>query len=101
AVAADCGLELEVPQAKLPGVRRAMGPISAAFYGRPADGMTVVGVTGTNGKTPTPYLLGAILRADGRTPGVIGTTGVRIDGRPEPFPRTTPEAPDLQRLVAT
>ena len=78
----------------------AMGPISAAFYGRPADAMTVVGVTGTNGKTTTTFLLEAIFRADGRTPGVIGTTGIRIDGRPEPFPRTTPEAPDLQRLIA-
>jgi UDP-N-acetylmuramoyl-L-alanyl-D-glutamate--2,6-diaminopimelate ligase len=78
-----------------------MGPVSAAFYGRPADAMTVVGVTGTNGKTTTTYLLEAVFRADGRTPGIIGTTGIRIDGRPEPFPRTTPEAPDLQRLLAT
>ena len=97
----DRWLELDVSQVKVPDVREAMGPISAAFYGRPADGMTVVGVTGTNGKTTTTFLLEAIFRADGRTPGVIGTTGVRIDGRPGPFPRTTPEAPDLQRLMAT
>jgi UDP-N-acetylmuramoyl-L-alanyl-D-glutamate--2,6-diaminopimelate ligase len=100
-IVVDRWLELDVSQVRVPDVRGAMGPISAAFYGRPADAMTVVGVTGTNGKTTTTYLLEAILRADGRTPGVIGTTGVRIDGRPEPFPRTTPEAPDLQRLVAT
>ena len=100
-IVVDRWLELDVSQVRVPDVRRAMGPISAAFYGRPADGMTVVGVTGTNGKTTTTFLLEAILRADGRTPGVIGTTGVRIDGRPQPFPRTTPEAPDLQRLVAT
>jgi UDP-N-acetylmuramoyl-L-alanyl-D-glutamate--2,6-diaminopimelate ligase len=77
-----------------------MGPISAAFYGTAGGQMTVAGVTGTNGKTTTTYLLEAVFRADGRTPGVVGTTGVRIDGRPQPFPRTTPEAPDLQRLFA-
>jgi UDP-N-acetylmuramoyl-L-alanyl-D-glutamate--2,6-diaminopimelate ligase len=76
-----------------------MGPISAEFEGRPADRMTVVGVTGTNGKTTTTYLLESVFRAAGTTPGVIGTTGVRIDGRPEPFDRTTPEAPDLHRLL--
>ena len=101
AIVVDRWLELDVSQVRVPDVRGAMGPISAAFYGRPADGMTVVGVTGTNGKTTTTYLLEAILRADGRIPGVIGTTGVRVDGRAEPFPRTTPEAPDLHRLVAT
>ena len=100
AVVVDHWLDLNATQALVPDVRAAMGPVSAAFYGRPADRMTVVGVTGTNGKTTTTYLLEAIFRADGRTPGVVGTTGIRIDGRPEPFPRTTPEAPDLQRLFA-
>ena len=93
-------LDVEATQVIVPSVRQAMGPVSAAFYGRPADAMTVVGITGTNGKTTTTYLLEAVFRAEGRTPGVVGTTGVRIDGRPTPFPRTTPEAPDLQRLFA-
>jgi UDP-N-acetylmuramoyl-L-alanyl-D-glutamate--2,6-diaminopimelate ligase len=62
--------------------------------------MTLVGVTGTNGKTTITYLLEAIFRVAGRAVGVIGTTGVRIDGRAVPFPRTTPEAVDLQRLLA-
>jgi UDP-N-acetylmuramoyl-L-alanyl-D-glutamate--2,6-diaminopimelate ligase len=93
-------LDVEVAQVLVPSVREAMGPVSAAFYGRPADAMTVVGVTGTNGKTTTTYLLEAVFRAEGRTPGVIGTTGVRTDGRPVSFPRTTPEAPDLHRLLA-
>jgi UDP-N-acetylmuramoyl-L-alanyl-D-glutamate--2,6-diaminopimelate ligase len=100
ALVVDRWLEADAAQALVPNVREAMGPVSAAFYGRPADRMTVAGVTGTNGKTTTTYLLEAVFRADGRTPGVVGTTGVRIDGRPEPFPRTTPEAPDLQRLFA-
>jgi UDP-N-acetylmuramoyl-L-alanyl-D-glutamate--2,6-diaminopimelate ligase len=93
-------LDVEVAQVIVPSVRRAMGPVSAVFYDRPADAMTVVGVTGTNGKTTTTYLLEAVFRAEGRTPGVVGTTGVRIDGRPIPFPRTTPEAPDLHRLLS-
>ena len=93
-------LEHEVAQVLVPSVRRSMGPISAAYFGRPSDAMTVVGVTGTNGKTTTTYLLEAVFRAAGRTPGVVGTTGVRIAGRPTSFPRTTPEAPDLHRLFA-
>jgi len=93
-------LPLDVVQALVPSVRMAMGPVSANFYGRPAGEMTLVGVTGTNGKTTTTYLLEAVFRAAGRTPGVVGTTGVRIDGRGVPFPRTTPEAPDLHRLLA-
>jgi UDP-N-acetylmuramoyl-L-alanyl-D-glutamate--2,6-diaminopimelate ligase len=93
-------LPLDVVQVRVPSVRPAMGPISAAFFSRPGDRMTLVGVTGTNGKTTTTYLLESIFRHAGRTPGVVGTTGVRIDGRPIPFPRTTPEAPDLLRLLA-
>ncbi len=98
ALVVDRWLEADVAQVLVRDVRSAMGPVSAAFYGRPSGAMTVVGVTGTNGKTTTTFLLEAVFRADGRTPGIIGTTGVRIDGRPEPFPRTTPEAPDLHRL---
>jgi UDP-N-acetylmuramoyl-L-alanyl-D-glutamate--2,6-diaminopimelate ligase len=92
-------MPIDVAQVRLPSVREAMGPIAAAFHGRPADRLTVVGVTGTSGKTTVTYLLEAVLRAAGRTPGVIGTTGVRIDGRPVPLARTTPEAPDLHRLL--
>ncbi|MDP9342342.1 MAG: UDP-N-acetylmuramoyl-L-alanyl-D-glutamate--2,6-diaminopimelate ligase [Actinomycetota bacterium] len=103
AVAVVAERELALPghvaQVVVPSVREAMGPVSAAFYGRPADRMTVVGITGTNGKTTTTYLLESVFRAAGLAPGVVGTTGVRIDGQPEPFPRTTPEAPDLHRLL--
>jgi UDP-N-acetylmuramoyl-L-alanyl-D-glutamate--2,6-diaminopimelate ligase len=84
----------------VPSVREAMGPISAAFFGWPADRMRVVGITGTNGKTTTTYLLESVFRVAGWMPGLIGTTGVRIDGEPTPFPRTTPEAPDLHRLLS-
>jgi UDP-N-acetylmuramoyl-L-alanyl-D-glutamate--2,6-diaminopimelate ligase len=93
-------LDVPVPQIRVASVRRAMGPVSAAFFGHPSRSMTVVGITGTNGKTTTTYLLESIFRAAGTVPGVVGTTGVRIDGRPLPFDKTTPEAPDLQRLLA-
>ncbi len=100
AVVVERRLPVEATQVVVRSVREAMGPISAEFYGRPAERMTVVGVTGTNGKTTTTYLMESIFRAAGVTPGVIGTTGVRVDGTPEPFARTTPEAPDLHRLLA-
>jgi len=93
---------LPVPAAQVlvPSVREAMGPISAAYYGRPADRLVTVGITGTNGKTTTTYLLESIFRAAGLLPGVVGTTGLRVDGRPAPLARTTPEAPDLHRTLA-
>ncbi len=93
-------LPIEATQLLVPSVRAAMGPLSAELLGRPADRLTMVGVTGTNGKTTTTYLLESIFRAAGWVPGVVGTTGVRIDGDPVPFPRTTPEAPDLHGLLA-
>ncbi|HZD18974.1 MAG TPA: UDP-N-acetylmuramoyl-L-alanyl-D-glutamate--2,6-diaminopimelate ligase [Actinomycetota bacterium] len=100
AVLVERWLPLGATQVLVPSVRQAMGPVSSAFFGRPSDGMQMVGITGTNGKTTTTYLLEAVFRQAGITPGVVGTTGVRIDGRPVPFPRTTPEAPDLHRLLA-
>jgi UDP-N-acetylmuramoyl-L-alanyl-D-glutamate--2,6-diaminopimelate ligase len=100
ALIVDRWVDAPATQARVPVVRHAMGPVAASFYGRPAQAMRVVGVTGTNGKTTTTFLLEAVFRAAGWTPGVVGTTGVRIDGTPTPFPRTTPEAPDLQRLLA-
>jgi UDP-N-acetylmuramoyl-L-alanyl-D-glutamate--2,6-diaminopimelate ligase len=93
-------LPLDVAQAVVPSVRQSMGPVAATFYGRPSERVRLVGVTGTSGKTTATYLLEAVFRAAGWTPGVIGTTGVRIDGRTVPLDRTTPEAPDLHRLLA-
>jgi UDP-N-acetylmuramoyl-L-alanyl-D-glutamate--2,6-diaminopimelate ligase len=81
-------------------VREAIGPMAAELFGHPGAAMTLVGVTGTNGKTTSTYLLEAVFRTAGWTPGVIGTTGLRIDGEPGPLAHTTPEAPDLQRLLA-
>src|SRR5947207_6808210 len=88
------------PVVRIDQPRRVLGEAAARLAGDPSARFPLVGVTGTNGKTTTTYLLEAIWRAAGLAPGVVGTTGVRIAGRPVPFDRTTPEAPDLQRLLA-
>ena len=93
-------LALDAPQALVPSVRAAIGPMSSVIFGRPAEALTTIGITGTNGKTTTTYLLEAIIRSVGSPPGVIGTNGARIDGVPVELARTTPEAPDLHRLLA-
>jgi UDP-N-acetylmuramoyl-L-alanyl-D-glutamate--2,6-diaminopimelate ligase len=93
-------LDVAAPQVRVKSVRAAMGPISATLFGRPAESLTMIAVTGTNGKTTTTYLLESILRAAGIAPAVIGTTGARVAGGPIPLARTTPEAPDLHRLLA-
>ena len=93
-------LPVTVPQVRVPVVRESMGPVSAAFFDHPARFMRTVGITGTNGKTTVTYLLESILHEAGLVAALIGTTGARIGGEPVPFARTTPEAPDLQRLLA-
>ncbi len=93
-------LDVDLAQVRVRSVREAMGPMSAAIFARPARPLTVVGVTGTNGKTTTTYLLESVFTAAGLVPGVIGTTGARIAGERIPLARTTPEAPDLHRLLA-
>ncbi|MFN2557752.1 MAG: UDP-N-acetylmuramoyl-L-alanyl-D-glutamate--2,6-diaminopimelate ligase [Nitriliruptorales bacterium] len=94
-------LDLDIPQARVPSVRQAMGPVAAAIHGHPSDRLQVVGVTGTNGKTTTTLLLEAAFGAAGLGTGVIGTIETRIHGAAHPGGRTTPEATDLQRLLAT
>jgi UDP-N-acetylmuramoyl-L-alanyl-D-glutamate--2,6-diaminopimelate ligase len=85
---------VRVPQARL-----ALAHISAAFYGHPSREMTLVGITGTNGKTSTTYLLEAILTAAGCRVGVVGTVNYRVGESTWPAPVTTPESLDLQRLL--
>jgi UDP-N-acetylmuramoyl-L-alanyl-D-glutamate--2,6-diaminopimelate ligase len=91
-------LGLQVPQIVVPDARAAMAPAAAAFFGRPSEELQVVGVTGTNGKTTTTFLLFAILAAAGLRPGLIGTIEARVGGERRGVKRTTPEAIDLQRL---
>ncbi|MBV9369919.1 MAG: UDP-N-acetylmuramoyl-L-alanyl-D-glutamate--2,6-diaminopimelate ligase [Frankiales bacterium] len=80
--------------------RAAAGPAAAWVYGDPARDLDVIGVTGTNGKTTTTYLLDGGLRASGRRTGVVGTVETRIGDEVVPSARTTPEATDLQALFA-
>ena len=86
-----------VPQLVVADSRRAMATAAAEFFGHPTRELQVAGVTGTNGKTTTAYLLHSILDAAGRKPGLLGTIESRIGGERRPAIRTTPEAIDLQR----
>lgn len=91
-------LEVSVPQVVVPDARVAMAPAADAFFDHPTKELQVAGVTGTNGKTTTTFLLYAILAAAKRRPGLIGTIEARVGGERRGVRRTTPEAIDLQRL---
>src|SRR5215470_3693690 len=84
--------------AKVPHGRRALAGISANFYGRPAEKLAITGITGTNGKSTTAFLLESILRAAGRKPALIGTIEYHIAGKILSAPHTTPEPLELQRI---
>src|SRR5256714_9619080 len=90
-------VEADVPQVVVTDSRAAMAVAADVFFGRPTHELDVVGVTGTNGKTTTAFLLYAILPAAGRRPGLLGTIESRVGGERRPGVRTTPEAIDLQR----
>lgn len=78
--------------------RRMMAVLAARLCGEPARAMTMIGVTGTKGKTTTAHLLAAILQADGRRVGLVGTNGVCWPGHRHDLNHTTPESCDLQAL---
>jgi len=87
------------PTLEAPDTRRALGPLAAALHGHPSRRLEVVGVTGTNGKTTTTYILESIFRAAGRTVGRIGTVDYRWNGQRVEGPNTTPGSAVLQRLL--
>jgi UDP-N-acetylmuramoyl-L-alanyl-D-glutamate--2,6-diaminopimelate ligase len=97
---AQIGSDVGVPVLIHPDPRSVLGELAATVYGHPSDRLRVIGVTGTSGKTTTTYLVEAGLRSAERVAGLIGTVGIRVDGRDEPSALTTPEAPDLQALLA-
>lgn len=97
---ADSTTAPDTPVLVHPAPRTVLGELAATVYGHPCERVTVIGITGTSGKTTTTYLVEAGLRAAGRTAGLIGTVGVRIDGADLPSALTTPEAPALQALLA-
>jgi UDP-N-acetylmuramoyl-L-alanyl-D-glutamate--2,6-diaminopimelate ligase len=91
-------LDLPVPQLVVADARAAMAIVADEFFRRPTAELGVAGVTGTNGKTTTSFLVHSILEAAGRRPGLLGTVEARVGGARRPVVRTTPEAIDLQRL---
>ncbi len=105
AVLTDAAGEPAATEAGLPALvvddpRAVLGEVAAAVYDRPTDKLTVIGITGTAGKTSTAYLVEAGLRAAGYTAGLIGTVETRLGELTVESERTTPEASDLQGLFA-
>ena len=92
--------DLGVPVLVIENPRAHLGELAARAHGRPADALTMLGVTGTNGKTTVTHLLDAALRTAGTSTGVIGTVGVSIAGDMHSGSRTTPEATDLHELLS-
>jgi UDP-N-acetylmuramoyl-L-alanyl-D-glutamate--2,6-diaminopimelate ligase len=90
-------LELGVPEVQVQDVRAAMATAAARFHGDPTARLPVVGITGTNGKTTTAFLVRSLLESTGRRCGLLGTVTSVVAGQERPTVRTTPEAIDLQR----
>jgi UDP-N-acetylmuramoyl-L-alanyl-D-glutamate--2,6-diaminopimelate ligase len=90
---------VELPQLVVDDVRASMPPAAALFFGEPSHELQVAGVTGTNGKTTTAFLLHAVLEAAGRRSGLLTNIERRVGGEQRPTGLNTPEAIDLQRLL--
>ena len=91
-------LDVDIPQLVVEDTRAAMAVGADAFFDGPTRRLDAVGVTGTNGKTTTTFLLRSILEAAGRQTGLVGTVEWIVGGERRPAPHTTPEAIELQRL---
>jgi UDP-N-acetylmuramoyl-L-alanyl-D-glutamate--2,6-diaminopimelate ligase len=87
------------PWVQVDDARLALASLAAAFFGHPSEELLLTGITGTNGKTTTSYILASIFEAAGIRCGRIGTVGYRIGDREFEAARTTPEAPDLQQML--
>lgn len=87
------------PAIVVPDTRAALPKVAVEVYDHPSRSLTMVGITGTNGKTTSTYLTASILKAAGRKTGTIGTLGAELMGEPIPSDRTTPEADQLQALL--
>jgi UDP-N-acetylmuramoyl-L-alanyl-D-glutamate--2,6-diaminopimelate ligase len=98
ALVVEHAVDAAVPQLVVPDTRAAMGPAATLFFGDPTRTLAVAGVTGTNGKTTTAFLLHAILEAAGRRAGLLTNIERRVGGELQPLGLNTPEAIDLQRL---
>ena len=89
----------DVTEVVVPDTRKAMAAVSSRFHDEPSKKLQLVGITGTNGKTTTTYLVDNIARVAGKRTGVIGTVATVIGDNREKSSRTTPESPDLQELL--
>lgn len=89
-----------LPYVEVEDARDALPSLANNFFGRPSEKLTVVGVTGTNGKTTTTHIIKSILEAAGKKAGLIGTIGYVIGDRTHPAPFTTPEAVEFQGLLS-
>lgn len=92
-------LDINVPQILVDDARMAMAHISREFYGRPDETLKMIGITGTNGKTTTTYMIKSVLECTGKKTGLIGTIINMIGDRELHAERTTPESPDLFALL--
>lgn len=90
---------VDLPQVKVAAARPAMAIAAAEFFGHPSNRICLAGVTGTNGKTSTAFMIERIFREAGYLTGLTGTVETRLGNTTEPVTRTTPEAPDLQALL--
>ncbi|MET0403775.1 MAG: UDP-N-acetylmuramoyl-L-alanyl-D-glutamate--2,6-diaminopimelate ligase [Cystobacter sp.] len=99
AVVSEKPLSSQVPYFKVSNARKALALIAANFYGRPADQLTLLAVTGTNGKTTTTFLLEAMATAAYSSTGVIGTLGYKVSGQFHPTQHTTPDPLELHRIL--
>ena len=90
----------EIPWIKVPAARKALALSAANYFGRPAEVLKLIGVTGTNGKTTTSYLVDSILRAAGCEVGLFGTIAYRLVRESRPAIHTTPESLELQNFLA-
>jgi UDP-N-acetylmuramoyl-L-alanyl-D-glutamate--2,6-diaminopimelate ligase len=95
----ESALECELAQLVVSDARAALGPVSHAIYGEPTRALTTVGITGTNGKTTTSWLLDEALTKLGASPSLVGTIETRGPGIRETSTHTTPEADDLARFA--
>src|SRR3954447_21091889 len=93
-------LGLGVPEVLVDDVRAAMAPAAARINGDPTATLRAVGITGTNGKTTTAFLVRGLLEAAGRRTGLVGTVNAVVGGEERAMVRTTPEAIELQRMFA-
>ncbi len=92
--------EERVLRVLVPAARPALAALADAYWGHPSRALTVVGITGTNGKTTTSYLVDALLRTRGGPTGVIGTVQYRLGDETTPAAQTTPDAAELQAMLA-